>query len=284
MRSTNVPRNPDLANLDTADCQHRTPNLGVFVRIGSIVILATLLVSTFYSASSASFSKKPAPVQHGKAAASLPTAPVLSSIPGPSGLASYRMASFPSLLPFQQPSVSVTTYASDCTTPKEVFNLQDPDLTVCAKVTEGQPGWRIIWSNAKSVAVQNVDIGNGTSTFTLTPNSSLGDWRVIPFEQFGGTVQAVASFTVVDAANPRADVSISKTAISSTASSGSQILFSVQVSNGGPSDAAAVQVTDTVPANTTFVSFNQLSGPTFNCTSPNAGESGDTACTITSLA
>jgi uncharacterized repeat protein (TIGR01451 family) len=286
MRSTNVPRNPDLANLDTADCKHRTPNLGVFVRVGSILILAALLVSTFYSASSASFLRKPSLSQNGTSALSLMTSPVLSSVSGPSGLASFRVASFPSLLPFPQTSVSVATYASDCTTPKDIFNLQDSDLTVCAKVTGADPGWRIIWSNANSVAVQNVDVGAGTSTFTLTPASSLGDWRVIPFEQFGGTVQAVASFTVVDAANPKADLSISESAISSTASSGSQVLFSIQVSNGGPTGSAAVNVTDGVPANTTFVSFDQLSGPTFNCNSPNAGagDTGDTICTIDSLA
>jgi uncharacterized repeat protein (TIGR01451 family) len=104
------------------------------------------------------------------------------------------------------------------------------------------------------------------------------------FEPLGGTVQAVTPFTVVDAANPKADLAISKGAISATSSSGGQAIFSLQVTNNGPSDASSVQVSDDVPANTTFLSFDQLAGPVFTCTSPNVGDTGSTVCTITTLA
>jgi len=186
------------------------------------------------------------------------------------------------LAPFQAAPTTLETFAGDCTTPKSVFNLQDTDLTVCAKFTNAQAGWRLIWSNADSIAVQTVPIttANGTATFTLNANSSLGDWRVI---LISGNVQAVTSFTVVDAANPSADVSISKGLISASASSGHQLLFSIEVTNSGPSDAAAVTLTDDVPANTTFHSFGQLDGPVFTCTNPNEGETGTTTCTIPTL-
>lgn len=188
------------------------------------------------------------------------------------------------LLPQAGPA-TVGTFASNCTDSKTVFNVQDTDLTVCAKFTDAAPGWRVIWSNARSVAVQSTVITsvNGSATFTLTTSSNLGDWRVILFEPFGGTVQAVTSFTVVDEANPTADLSVSKGAISSTASSGGQAIFSVQVTNNGPSPASSVQLSDDVPANTTFLSFDQIDGPTFNCTSPDVGETGSTVCTISSL-
>lgn len=186
--------------------------------------------------------------------------------------------------PFAGPTLE--TFAGDCTTPKTVYNVQDTDLTVCAKFTDAVPGWRVIWSNARGVAVQTntITAPNSTATFNLTTSSSLGDWRVILFEPFGGTVQAVTTFTVVDAANPRADLAVSKGAISATASSGGQAIFSLQVTNNGPDSASAVQLSDDVPANTTFVSFDQFAGPVFNCTSPNVGETGSTVCTITSLA
>jgi uncharacterized repeat protein (TIGR01451 family) len=185
----------------------------------------------------------------------------------------------------QAAPVTVDTFASNCTDPKTVFNVQDTDLTVCAKFTNAQPGWRVIWSNARFISVQSntITAANGSATFTLTPTSSLGDWRVILFEPIGGTVRAITSFTVVDEENPTADLAVSKGAISSSASSGGQAIFSIQVTNNGPSAAAAVQLTDDVPANTTFASFDQLGGPTFTCTSPNVGETGQTVCTITSL-
>jgi uncharacterized repeat protein (TIGR01451 family) len=188
------------------------------------------------------------------------------------------------LLPQASPP-TVATFASNCTDPKTTFNVQDTDLTVCAKFTGAKPGWRVIWSNARFVAVQSTVItaANGSATFTLTQSSSLGDWRVILFEPLGGTVQAITSFTVVDETNPTADLSVSKSAISSTASAGGQAIFSMQVTNNGPSAASSVVITDDVPANTTFQSFDQLGGPTFTCTSPNVGETGSTSCTIASL-
>ena len=195
--------------------------------------------------------------------------------------------SFNFLAPMPQSSgVTLDTFAGDCTTPKTVFNLQDSDLTVCAKFTNANIGWRLIWSNANFVAVQTVPLTtqHGTATFTLNANSSLGDWRVILFEPFGGTVQAITRFTVVDAENPSADVAVSKALVSAGASSGHQVVYSIEVSNNGPSDAASVDLTDAVPANTTFHSFGQLSGPTFNCTNPNTGETGTTTCSITTLA
>jgi hypothetical protein len=114
--------------------------------------------------------------------------------------------------------VTLDTFAGDCTTPKTVYNIRDTDLAVCAKFTNAVPGWRVIWSNAHGVAVQTSTItaANSTATFTLTTSSSVGDWRVILFEPFGGTVQAVTTFTVVDEDNPKADLAVSKGAISAT--------------------------------------------------------------------
>jgi uncharacterized repeat protein (TIGR01451 family) len=193
-------------------------------------------------------------------------------------------ANFKFLLP-QLPNPSIATYAGDCTTPKSVFNIRDTGLTVCAKVTGGQSGQVILWSNANFVLVQDTPLGTGESTFTLSTNSSLGDWRVILYEPFGGAVYALTPFTVVDADNPSADLTISKSAIADPISAGAQADFAVQVTNLGPSDATAVQVTDSTPANTTFASFGLVTGPTgINCITPPVGESGNVICTIPTLA
>ena len=183
--------------------------------------------------------------------------------------------------------VSVATFAGDCTTSKTLFNLQDSDKTVCTKVTGALPGWQIIWSNAHSVAVQKTPIPgtDATGTFLLSTNSSLGDWRVIVLDPLGGTVQTLTAFTVIDENNPSADVFISKGSISSASATGSQVLFTLQVTNGGPSDAATVQLSDPIPADTSFVSFDQLSGPIFTCDNPSAGSSsGVSVCTVPSMA
>ena len=180
--------------------------------------------------------------------------------------------------------VTLETFAGDCTTPKSLYNLQDTDLVVCAKFTHAAPGWSVLWSNAHFNVVQSATVtaATGSATFTLNPNSSLGDWRVILYEPFGGTVQQTTRFTVIDAQNPKADVTVATGLVSLGASSGHQVLFSVQVNNLGP-DGAPVTLTNDVPANTTFESFGQLDGPTFTCTNPNTGETGTSTCTITNL-
>lgn len=278
MKSTN-PLKSDLANFSSVTRKNRTSSLRLFLRFGAILILAVMLASGFYWSSSASTSSKAFTNQN---PATARETVATSSVADVGGTRSFGFVSMLTPPPPVGPTVSV--FASDCTTPQNVFNLQDTDKTVCAKVTGAQPFWRVLWSNANFATVQDVPVGAGTSTFTLTAASSLGDWRVILYDPFGGTVQGVSSFTVIDANNPSADVIVSKGLISSNLSAGGQAVFTLQVSNAGPSSASSVSLSDDVPANTTFVSFDQLSGPVFTCTSPSAGGTGNTTCTIAALA
>ena len=180
---------------------------------------------------------------------------------------------------------AIGIFASDCTTPKTVFNLQDTDLTICAKATGFDPSWNVIWSNADSIAVQELPVAT-TNSFTLTPASSLGEWRVLLYEPSGGGVYAVSSFTVIDSANPTADLSVSKAAVSDTIAVSDQAVFTVQVTNAGPSDATPVTVSDSIPGGTTFSSFALQFGPgDTNCVLPAVGAStGSVVCTIPTLA
>src|SRR5439155_16911053 len=51
----------------------------------------------------------------------------------------------------------------------------------------------------------------------------------------------------------------------------------------GPDSSANVTLTDSVPGNSTFVSFVQTSGPAFTCTNPASGGTGTTSCTLATL-
>jgi len=260
----------------------------LFLRVGAILMLVGLLVSSFYWSSAASTSRNTTPNQKSAGAPTEMTTP--SALAGLGGSPLLTVGRYSSLftLPQAPPPITVTTYASDCTTSKTVFNRADADPNgkiICAVITGAPSYWRVIWSNADSVAVQDTPVGSGSSTFTLTAGSSLGDWRVILYEPFGGTVQAVASFTVLDTGSPVADVTVGKGPKSDAPAAGSQVIFAVQVKNYGPSSASNVQLTDSVPANTTFSSFMQLTGPSFTCTNPNAGDvpPAMTTCTIANL-
>jgi uncharacterized repeat protein (TIGR01451 family) len=81
-----------------------------------------------------------------------------------------------------------------------------------------------------------------------------------------------------------ADLGITKSASPDTVTPGGTITYTIDVSNSGPSDAVNVKWTDTLPADVTFVSESQDSGPTFTCTDPAIGSGGKVSCTIASLA
>src|SRR5947208_9055668 len=74
-----------------------------------------------------------------------------------------------------------------------------------------------------------------------------------------------------------ADLLISKSAPESV-SAGDTIDYSIFVSNGGPSSAQNVTVTDTLPFGTTFVALN-MSTTLFTCTTPTVGSGGTVSCT-----
>jgi len=179
---------------------------------------------------------------------------------------------------------AIAIYRSDCTTPNSVFNVSDTNpnnLIVCAKVTGGDPSQHILWSNSRFELVQDVPLGTGQNSFTLTTGSSLGDWRVILFEPFSGSVYAVTPFTVTDTGSPSADIVVDKGTFQNSVAAGSQAVFTVQVTNLGP-DAATVQLLDSIPANTTFDDFAPTAAPQgTNCAKPPGGAaSGDVNCTI----
>jgi uncharacterized repeat protein (TIGR01451 family) len=124
----------------------------------------------------------------------------------------------------------------------------------------------------------------GSAQFTLTANIS---------PSFSGTLNNTATVTGDNAdPNPNnnsqtasatvsasADLTINKTGPAS-ANAGSDITYTITLTNSGPSAASAVSLTDTTPANTTFVSESQTTGPAFSCSNPAAGGTGTTTCTI----
>jgi uncharacterized repeat protein (TIGR01451 family) len=73
--------------------------------------------------------------------------------------------------------------------------------------------------------------------------------------------QATAGAVVSPA---QADLRVTKTGPAAV-TAGTNITWTVSITNDGPSSASNVVLTDTLPAGTTFVASNQISGPTFTC-------------------
>ena len=174
--------------------------------------------------------------------------------------------------------VGLATYATDCTTPKTTFTLGD---TVCAKVTGSDPQFnrRIGWVDPAGLTrtFSSIIADPQSDSFTLptTETSTIdvfvvdnrGQWQVNVVSSDGSVVRG-QSF-LVQGATPTADLSVSKSLVGDNPESGQSLTFSVAVTNKGPNPAENVQLTDQEPGNASFVSVNQVAGPTFSCTGSN---------------
>ncbi|PYT01182.1 MAG: hypothetical protein DMF65_08230, partial [Acidobacteria bacterium] len=177
----------------------------------------------------------------------------------------------PAALFFQSPPIA--TYAGDCSTPKNSFNLGD---TVCVKVS-GAPtdGAAIVISDPDNFKRASADITAASQSFSFTIPSAnstdgfdnRGTWAAAVVNTSDNSRRNVALFTVHDPAQAVADVTISKTSLDTAqVTAGNNTTYRVFVTNQGPDAATNVSFTDNTLPNTTFISFTQDGTATFTCT------------------
>lgn len=170
---------------------------------------------------------------------------------------------------------SIATYEATCTLAKDNFTVGD---TVCANADPNFSGTRYIyWVDSQGATVQTDIITSTNASATRTMNLA-GNWWVY-FSDSDGSLRTKHGFTVSDPQQPIVDLSIFKTKGSEDVFAGGFISFVIDVGNRGPDTASTVTFTDAIPANTTFVSSSQNSGPIFTCNT----DSLSTVCDIASL-
>jgi uncharacterized repeat protein (TIGR01451 family) len=124
------------------------------------------------------------------------------------------------------------------------------------------------------VVTVNHNHAAGTITNSVTATSSTTDPNLVNNTSTVDTVVSVAT----------TDLVVSKSVLSSTAAAGSNIWYTVSVTNNGPSDYAAnVDLADATPANTTFVQAFELTSTGATITSPAPGGTGTVHATLAQL-
>ncbi|HEV8435649.1 MAG TPA: hypothetical protein VGR95_19725, partial [Thermoanaerobaculia bacterium] len=148
----------------------------------------------------------------------------------------------------------------------DTFICSKPDVSTNGTVTCDAASMNLndVQTFTLTVAVPG-DAANGTFYFNTATVSSSNDFDSENDSSSVGTSTAPST----------ADVSITKSGPSATPPD-TDVTYTITLTNFGPADAMSVSWTDTLPNSIpasspeTLVSFNQTSGPTFNCPSPGA--------------
>jgi len=106
-----------------------------------------------------------------------------------------------------------------------------------------------------------VNVTSGTTDADLTDNTATA-------------ITIVASPT-------SAYLTLKKTAASNSVVAGANITYTLVAINNGPAAAIAASITDTIPANTTFVS---MTTPGWSCSLPAVGGTGNISCGLATFA
>ena len=133
--------------------------------------------------------------------------------------------------------------------------------------------------------------GGPTQTFALltgSPAINAGDpgFGTLPATDQRGLTRVYGGRLDIGAyeAQPLSDVVVTTASVPNPYLPNAQVTYTITVTNSGPDPASTVAFTDTLPADTTFVSFIQNSGPAFTVTTPAVGGTGNVTSTPITLA
>jgi uncharacterized repeat protein (TIGR01451 family) len=142
-------------------------------------------------------------------------------------------------------------------------------------------------SGAISCTISTLGIG-ATASFTLVVRVTAGDGATITNTATVGSATTDLnpgnnSATATTKVKKQADLAVTKADTPDPVVAGADLTYDITLNNLGPNDAVNASLTDATPANTTFRSFAQTSGPAFSCSAPAVGGTGTISCTISTF-
>jgi uncharacterized repeat protein (TIGR01451 family) len=141
-----------------------------------------------------------------------------------------------------------------------------PDDAVLGSAIDQVSGTYFAYGSYSGSSFYEYNIAAGTWSTITFPFSDINDGGMAYVSQPGQQgIYAIegqnsTGFTRFVTALPSANLSLTKTASTSKATVGDAITYTIHVTNGGPNDALSTTVTDTLPADVTFVSSSTTRG------------------------
>ncbi len=164
---------------------------------------------------------------------------------------------------------------------------------VSAMVTTGT-GWSTsapaVGGTGNVVFSKGTAVAGETATFTIVVkvNPNTADGTIITNSAVGASTTTDPdptnnTGTATTTVQARADLAVTKSDSPDPAAAGTNITYTISFVNNGPSFAQSVDVADTVPANTTFVSATVTTGTGWTTNSPAPGGTGSVNFTKASV-
>jgi uncharacterized repeat protein (TIGR01451 family) len=137
-----------------------------------------------------------------------------------------------------------------------------------------------------TVMASTPSFAEGTAMFTLVVrfNPNLGNgamiFNTVSLSTVSDSTPGNNSHTEQTAVVTSADLSVTKTDSPDPVVAGTNLTYTLTVANAGPSNSQNASLMDPLPANTTFVSAAQTSGPAFTLFTPPPGGTGTFSASI----
>jgi hypothetical protein len=137
-----------------------------------------------------------------------------------------------------------------------------------------------------SCSINPLAVGSAVFTLTVHVDPGVTDGTVLSntateTSTTGDSSSGNDSATETTTVAASAALSVTKEDNPDPVFAGGTITYTLTVTNAGPSDAASVSLSDTLPAGTTFVSLSSPGG--WSCTTPAVGAGGTVSCSAASL-
>ena len=148
-------------------------------------------------------------------------------------------------------------------------------------------GWTLVSPGVYEIAIGDLADGASASRDIVATaehaaaDTTQTDTATIDADQVDNT-PANDSDSLATDVGPSADLELTKTVDDATIAQGQNAVYTLTVTNSGPSAAAGVELADDLPAGVTFVSLAAAAG--FDCTTPAVGSTGLVTCSAATLA